>query len=103
MNHTKRRNKPKPYAMLGAGPLVSALWKTGDEPSGWSYRFNIYRMSPGSGQVSQLFRPADVLDLAKLCQVLAATLADDGCIPSRHRRALADLEAKLDGILRRTV
>ena len=89
---------PKPYAMLGAGELISAIWKTGDERSGRNYRFNIYRCKPDSGHVRQVFRPADVADLVKLCQVLAATLADDGCIPEELRRKLLDLAIKLDGI-----
>ena len=100
MKTTRHRKMPKPYAMLGAGPLVSAVWKDGDERAGWLYRFNIYRMGQRNGQVSQLLRPADVQDLVKLCQVLAATLADDGCIPTRERRVLADLAVKLDGITR---
>jgi hypothetical protein len=86
--------------MLGAGPLVSSLWKTGDERSGWTYRFNIYRMNERNGQVSQVFRPTDVQDLVKLCQVLAATLADDGCIPEKQQRDLAELSVKLDCITR---
>jgi len=91
---------PKPYAMLGAGPLTSALWKAGDERSGWTYRFNIYRMSSRTGHVSELLRPKDVGDLVKLCQVLATTLADDGCIACNQRRALAKLAADLDSITR---
>jgi hypothetical protein len=84
--------------MLGAGQLVSAIWKSGDQQSGWTYRFNVYRSPPRTGHVSQLFRPADVQDLVKLCQVLAATLADDGCIATEQRRMLLDLAAKLDDI-----
>jgi hypothetical protein len=89
---------PKPYAILGAGQLSSALWKAGDEQSGWTYRFNIYRMSSRTGHVSELLRPQDVGDLVKLCQVLAAILADDGCVPRDQRRALAKLAADLDSI-----
>jgi len=89
---------PKPYVMLGAGQLSSALWKAGDEQSGWTYRFNIYRMSSRTGHVSELLRPQDVGDLVKLCQVLAAILADDGCVPRDQRRALAKLAADLDSI-----
>jgi hypothetical protein len=89
---------PKPYAILGAGQLSSALWKAGDEQRGWTYRFNIYRMSSRTGHVSELLRPQDVGDLVKLCQVLAAILADDGCVPRDQRRALAKLAADLDSI-----
>ena len=90
----------KPYAMLGTGQLVSNLWKSRDDQGGWTYRFNIYRMSGCNGHVSQLLRPADVQDLVKLCQVLAATLADDGCIPAEEQYDLADLSVKLDSITR---
>ena len=88
----------QPYAMLGAGRLVSSLWKSGDERAGWTYRFNVYRMSQRSGHVSQLLRPTDVQDLVKLCQVLAVTLSEDGCIPIEQRRLLAKLAAELDTI-----
>jgi hypothetical protein len=84
--------------MLGAGQLVSSIWKSGGDRAGWTYRFNIYRMSSRSGQVSQFFQPADVRDLIKLCQVLAATLADDGCIADDLRTELANLFTRLDGI-----
>ena len=95
---TANTTMPKPYAILGAGQLSSALWKAGDEQSGWTYRFNIYRMSSRTGHVSELLRPQDVGDLVKLCQVLAAILADDGCVPRDQRRALAKLAADLDSI-----
>ena len=98
MIHTKQPKTSKPYEILGAGQLVSTVWKAGDERAGWQYRFNVYRMSAGNGQVSQLLRPADVENLVKLCRVLAMTLADDGCMPARQRRALADLAGKLDEI-----
>jgi hypothetical protein len=90
----------KPCAMLGTGRLVSNLWKSRDDQGGWTYRFNIYRMSGRNGHVSQLLRPTDVQDLVKLCQALAATLADDGCIPPEQRHDLADLSVKLDSITR---
>lgn len=86
----------RPYAMLGAGPLVSSLWKQGDSDSGWAYRFNVFRMSTASGHVSQLLRPRDVHDLVKLCRVLAAELVHDGCLPLSQRRELADLADTLN-------
>ena len=89
----------KPSAMLGAGPLVSAIWRFSRKRRGWTCRFNIYRSNACTGRVSQLLRPGDVPDLVKLCQVLATTLADDGSIPARQRRKLADLAVKLDAII----
>ena len=100
MTPNKQTTTKKPYTMLGAGQLASTIWKDGDERSGWSYRFNVYRMSTHNGHVSQLLRPDDVLDLVKLSQVLAAVLAEDGCIPAAQRRALDELAARLDTITR---
>jgi hypothetical protein len=88
----------KPYAVVGAGHFVSMIWKHGDEDSGWKLRFNIFRLSQVNGRTSRLFSPGDVVDLAKLCQVLAATFVDDGCISASLRQQLQDLEIKLDAI-----
>ena len=100
MGRTEQAPSREPYAMVGAGPLVSNIWKTGDVRGGWSYRFNLYRMSGQSGHVSQLLRPADVRELVKLCQVLAFTFADDGCIPTGQCGELSQLAAQLDQITR---
>lgn len=92
---------PKPFVLVGAGPLSSTVWKTGDEHSGWRYRFNLFRLPAHNGRVSQLFRPSDLVDLAKLLQVLAAVIADDGCLTQTDRRMLTRLNAELDELLRR--
>ncbi len=89
----------KPYATMGAGPLVSMLWKLGNERSGWRYRFNLFRMSPYSGNVTQQFRPQDLKELAKLLRVLAFTLADDGCLSKKLRSDLLCLNIRLDEAL----
>jgi glutaredoxin len=57
-NNRSKSPRVKPYAMVGSGKLTSAIWKTGDEASGWRYRFNLFRMS-ANGRVEQRFRPAD--------------------------------------------
>ena len=84
--------------MLGAGQLVSALWKSRHPGSAMGYQFNIYRMSDRTGQVSQLLHSGDLPDLLKLCQVLATALAEEPCLSAEHRRSLADLAVKLDAI-----
>lgn len=89
----------KPVAIVGAGKLVASIWKSGDERAGWRYRFNIYRLSHGSGRVSQRLAPCDVADLVKLARVLASTLADDGCLDPQQREALIDLAADIDQII----
>lgn len=88
----------KPYAMVGAGRLVSTLWKSGDPQAGWRYHFNLFRITD-RGQVGQLFSPDDVIDLIKLTRVLASTLVEDGCLPTVRRRELTRLAALLDDIL----
>ncbi len=40
---------PKPMMLVGAGPLTSAIWKLGNEESGWRYRFNVVRQSVSNG------------------------------------------------------
>jgi hypothetical protein len=101
-NHSHRkRSRPKPMAMVGAGPLTSAIWKSGDEQGGWRYRFNLFRQLAGSGQVSQLFQPSDLTYFVKLTQVLAAVLADDGCLSARQRKLLRQLAAELDEVTQR--
>jgi hypothetical protein len=92
-------DSPKPMMMVGAGPLTSAIWKTGDEHTGWRYRFNVFRQLAESGHVSQLFHPADLIQFVKLTQVLAAVLADDGCLPQTERSSLQQLASELDDIL----
>jgi hypothetical protein len=84
--------------MLGAGQLVSTIWKARHKRGRGSLRFNVYRMSSDNGRVSQLLRPTDVHDLVKLCHVLAATLAADDCIPAGQRRVLADLAERLSHV-----
>jgi hypothetical protein len=84
--------------MLGAGRLVSTLWKSGDEQAGWRYCFNLFRMS-SRGHVGQKFTPADVLSLVKLARVLAAELAADGCLAANQRGELARLAAGLEQVI----
>ena len=92
-------SKPKPMGMVGAGPLTSTIWKTGDERGGWSYRFNLFRMSTRGGRVSQLFRPTDLVDFVKIARVLASVIADDGCLSRIDRAVLKRLAAELDDLL----
>ena len=92
------KSNHQPYAVVGAGPLVSTIWKRGHEQVGWQLRFSIARLSSKDGGALRVFRPADVVHLAKLCQVLAATFVDDGCISPAERQQLQELAGKLDAI-----
>lgn len=98
-NGNRKTAGRKPYAMVGAGRLTASIWKEGDEHSGWRYRFNLFRMSRASGRISQRFLPQDVADLARLAQLLAFALSDDGCLGSELRDDLSCLAACLDQVL----
>jgi hypothetical protein len=98
-NGKSKHTEQKPYAMVGAGRLAASIWKTGDERRGWTYQFNVFRMYRVTGRVTQRFSPKDVADLAKLTQVLAFTLADDGCVSDDMRDDLFCLAACLDEVL----
>jgi hypothetical protein len=89
----------KPYAMVGAARLSSAIYKSGSEEAGWRYRFNVFRMR-ADGTVDQNLAPADLVSLLKLVKVLAATLEDDGCLSVSRRRELRDIAIGLDRLLR---
>lgn len=90
----------KPYCSLGAGSLASYLWKTGDEISGFGYQFNVFRQDK-RGRVSQRFRPADIVKMIKLMRVMAAVIADDGCLFDGEQSELNHLAAELDQLLSR--
>ena len=89
----------KPMAMIGAGRLTSMIWKNGDERSGWRYSFNLFRLTSQGGRVSQLFKPTDVIHFVKLAQVLAAVIADDGCLTHVEAGVLKRLANDLDHLL----
>ncbi len=78
MKHTA--SDTKPYEMMGAGRLSSALYKVGDETTVWRYRFNIYCTDFNSGRLSHWLQPDDLVDMLKLIQVIASELAFDGCL-----------------------
>lgn len=86
----------KPYLLVGSGPLTATIWKSGTEPADENYRFNIIRISHKSGHVTQKFGPRDLRHLAKLVQVMAFTLADDGCVSEEMRESLSELAQSLE-------
>jgi hypothetical protein len=86
-----------PYAVLGAGDLVSHLTRTADESVGCYYRFSLVRLQK-NGELTPLLRPVDLPDLVKVCQVLAFTIADDGWITEELRAELFALARALDEI-----
>lgn len=96
---TTKREETRPYAVCGAGRLVSFLYKDGDEETGWHYSFNLFRSNRETGETNQLFGPADIDSLVNLTRILANELSADGCLPSDLRNDLACLAACLNDLL----
>ena len=84
----------RPYAVIGAGDLVSHLQRNSDDAGRLSYRFNLFRMKQNA-EVTHALRPEDLRHVVKVCQVLAFTIADDGWIPAAVRRELFALADEL--------
>ena len=100
MNRTNvERVDPKPMKIVGAGRLIATIWKLGGEHTVWRYRFNLVRQTSDSGIVSDLFQPTDLIHFIKLIQLLAAVIADDGCLTQGERTTLRNLAAQLDDLL----
>ena len=99
-NHSSvESGDPRPMEIVGAGPLLSTIWKLGDEHTGWRYRFNLTRQTSDSGVFTDLFEPLDLVHFIKLIQVLAAVIGDDGCLNQAERTTLKNLAAQLDDLL----
>ncbi len=89
--------KRQPHIVVGAGDLVSFVSRRPEYRESMRYAFNIFRMQPG-GQVTQSFRPVDLHDIVKACQVLAFSIADDGWLPRDVRKELFDLADAIDTV-----
>ena len=94
-----RSGDPRPIELVGAGPLLSSIWKLGGVESGWRYRFNVVRQSSDHGHFTDLFQPNDLNHFIKLIQVLAAVIADDGCLSELEKITLRRLAVRLDDFL----
>ena len=86
----------RPYTLVGAEQLTASVYKTGDELRGFDYRFNITRLNSRTGRVNHWFMPDDLFAMVKLARVLAAELADDGCMNAELRNRLVSLATALD-------
>jgi hypothetical protein len=95
----KRQARTRPYAVLGAGDLVSHLQRRCGNGEPARYRFNLFRICPGE-RVTHALRPGDLRDIVKLCQVVAFTIADDDWIHRNLRRELVQLADELDQVTR---
>ena len=92
-----RTSNDQPIAVVGAGELISHVYRDDDESNPNNYRFNIFRLSDELTATHEL-RPSDLRDAVKLCQVLAISILDDGWIPSDAKSALNLLIQDLDSL-----
>ena len=90
----------RPYAVIGAGDLVSHLQRNGDGAGTLNYRFNLFRMKQNA-EVTHALRPEDLRRVVKVCQVMAFTIADDGWISDAAARELFALADELDVVTQR--
>lgn len=93
------RATEQPIAVLGAGDLVSHLYRDQEELDSAEYRFNMFRLGTDMAVTHEL-RPCDLRDIVKLCQVLAFAIVDDGWSPPAVREALLELNERLDELTR---
>ena len=87
----------RPYMIIGAGDLVSHVHRVDGANNDDSYRFNLFRSEEG-GVVNQSFRPSDLRNFIKACQVLASEIAADGWLSGELREELIQLATELDEI-----
>ena len=85
--------------IVGAGRLTSEIWKLRDGDSGCQYRFSIVPEFADARCVFPSFRPADLMPLVKLVQLLAAEMTADGCLSRAEHTSLRRLTADLDAVL----
>ena len=85
----------QPIAVLGAGDLVSHVYRGEDERDPADYRFSVLRINQEL-EVTHALRACDLRDMVKLCQVLAVSITDDGWISAAASKALNDLANELD-------
>jgi hypothetical protein len=96
LDRTNKAEK-RPYAVLGAGNLVSHVQRQSEDDDVARYRFNVFRETDVKC-VTHALRPCDLRYVIKLCQVLAFTIADDGWLSSDLRQELFQLAEELDQI-----
>ncbi len=94
---SKRQNQP--CLIVGAGHLVSHVHRVQRDEQQPSYQFNLFRMGEHS-EATHGFRPQDLRDIVKACQVLAFSIADDGWLLPTLRQELSELSEELDAVTR---
>ena len=83
-------------AIVGAGDLVSHIHRIPKNHSSSRYRFNLTRVK-ADADFTGSFRPDDLRDIVKACQVIAFEIANDGWLVEK-RQELLDLATALDAL-----
>ena len=84
-----------PMLIVGAGPLISRLWKFGSEESGWRYRFEVHSETADGDYQTDLFQPSDLCHFLQLTHLLATEILCDGCITQADREALSRIVSQM--------
>ena len=87
----------EPDATVDSGRLAANLWMTRDDEV--DFDFNVLRVDRTTGAANQLFQSADVADLARLAQLLAAEMSMDMALGQETCDDLACLAACLEDVL----
>ena len=87
----------QPYFVAGAGSLVSHIHRQGSVFEELQYQFNLFRVD-STGNLTSWFRPEDLRDIVKACQVLAFSIADDGWVEDLLCEQLIELASDLQNI-----
>ena len=97
MNGKNQVHDSSPCAVLGAGDLVSHVHRI-IEPTGIAeYQFNVFRFDAHMQATHQL-RTCDLLDIVKLCQVVAFAILDDGWSSPEQQEQLVQLRSALEAV-----
>jgi hypothetical protein len=84
--------------MLGAGRISAAVWKQDEKRQDWRYVFNLYRLTPTNGHVTQLFQPTDLFDLIRALPMLAGIFADEPRLSEPSAQRLLGFKKTVEAI-----
>ena len=97
MNDQNQLSESSPCAVLGAGDLVTHLYRAFDPDGAVEYRFNVFRFDQCMQATHQL-RHCDLRDIVKLCHVVTFAVLDDGWASPQQREQLTQLLVELERV-----
>ena len=87
MNNNQHPNPKLLCAIVGSGDLVSHIHRVPKNDAKANYRFNLVRVK-ASSSMTGAFRPKDLRNMVKACQVIAFEIAHDGWNGNRRQELL---------------